>query len=139
MIVVYVAHPLGRGPDREANRLAASRWCALVAECGFAPIADWIILSGQWGEERRKEGLAIDMALIERCDELWMLGPRISPGMRVEATHALEDGDIKVYDLTGTLEETVKTFSALSRGAREKSRSRVRRETWHETKPKEAQ
>jgi hypothetical protein len=88
MRVVYIAHPLGAGPDRETNRAKASRWVAWAADQGVAPVADWVILSGQWTEDRRTEGLAIDCALIGRCDELWLVGGRISPGMQIEAAWA---------------------------------------------------
>lgn len=88
MKLVYIAHPLGHGPDREANRERAARWVAWAADQGVAPVADWIILSGQWSEDRRDDGLAIDFALIERCDEVWLCGDRVSPGMLAEANHA---------------------------------------------------
>jgi hypothetical protein len=101
MKVVYVAHPLGSGPDREANRQKATRWVKWVAESGHAPIADWILLSGVWEEtpETRVRGLAIDVALVARCDEVWLVGGRVSPGMSVEADAARRAG-ILVIDKT---------------------------------------
>jgi hypothetical protein len=98
--VVYVAHPLGSGPDREANRKAAAGYCAKIAELGYAPVADWIILSGEWDESKRELGLACDFALIERCHALWMVGPRVSPGMALERGHAERCG-VPVLDFTG--------------------------------------
>jgi hypothetical protein len=88
--IVYVAHPLGSGPDREANRANAAKWCAWVAMQGFAPVADWIVLSGVLDEsaDNRTLGLRIDLALIARCDEVWLVGGRVSPGMRIEADEA---------------------------------------------------
>jgi hypothetical protein len=100
MKVVYIAHPLGAGEDREANRARASRWVAWSATQGVAPVADWIILSGQWDESLRGLGLEIDKALITRCDELWLVGGRVSPGMRVESDAAIEAG-LPVRNLTG--------------------------------------
>jgi len=101
MRVIYVAHPLGAGVDREQNRRNAAKWCAWVAELGHAPVADWIILSGEWHEspENRERWLSIDRALIYRCDEVWLVGGRISPGMRYEAEAARLIGK-PVYDLT---------------------------------------
>lgn len=90
MKVVYIAHPLGGGADRERNRVAASKWVAWAGELGAAPVADWIILSGEWDESMRETGLRIDYALIERCDELWLVGARVSPGMKLEAECALK-------------------------------------------------
>lgn len=101
MRVVYVAHPLGEEVvQREANRQLAQQYVGAIAAGGCAPIADWITISRAWGDEdRRKEGLEIDVTLVERCDELWLCGPRVSPGMRVEAIRALEKG-IVVRDMT---------------------------------------
>jgi hypothetical protein len=102
MVVAYVAHPLGGGPDREANRARAAKWVAwITAHFGVATVADWIILSGQWSEtlESRARGLAIDCALIERCDRMYLVGGRVSPGMQIEAEHARKFGK-EVIDLT---------------------------------------
>lgn len=101
--VIYVAHPLGQGPDREENRVSATCYCAAIAELGggglFVPVADWIILTGVWDETKRDLGLFCDKALIARSDQLWLVGPRFSPGMRDEAEHALLLGK-PVYDFT---------------------------------------
>ena len=86
--LVYVAAPLGDGADRPKNLERAAKWVAWAAEQGVAPVCTWIVLASQWDESRRDEGLAIDCALIERCDEVWACGPRVSPGMNVELTHA---------------------------------------------------
>lgn len=103
--VVYIAHPLGTGPDREANRARAARWVAWAAfSQGVSPVADWITLSGQVGEERRQEGLECDLALVERCDAVWLVGGCVSPGMRAEAEHAAACG-VEVVDMTGMVEE----------------------------------
>lgn len=103
MKVVYIAHRLN-APTREGieqNRAAASRWVGWLArEFDIAPIADWIVLTGQWDESMRARGLAIDLKLIERADEVWLVGPRISEGMSIEAGHALKLGK-PVRDLTG--------------------------------------
>lgn len=99
MKIVYIAHPLGQGADREGNRANAAHWVAWAADQGVAPIADWVILSGVWSEDRREEGLAIDKALIEVCDEVWLVGGRISPGMAAEKAHAGVCG-ITVRDYT---------------------------------------
>jgi len=96
--VVYVAHELSS--DREANRVKASEWVGWLAQhCDIAPVADWIILTGQWPETMRERGLAIDLRLIEECDELWMVGEHVSEGMAIEARHATRIG-IRVRDFT---------------------------------------
>lgn len=84
-IPVYIAHPLGAGPDREANRAAAAQWCALLAERYLvSPVADWIVLSGVWSENRRTVGLECDRAIVELVGTVIAVGPRVSPGMALE-------------------------------------------------------
>ena len=102
MKVVYIAHPLGGGDDREANRARAARWVAWAGMHGVAPVADWIILSGQWDEtpEHRERGLRIDVALVARCDELWLCGNHVSHGMSIEANAAALAGVTVVNKLT---------------------------------------
>jgi hypothetical protein len=100
--VIYVAHPLGTGANRDHNRLRAMRWCAWVAEKFDAAIsADWIVLSGVWPESLRYRNMGIirDLEMVSRSDEVFLVGGRVSPGMEDEATRAL-NADIPVYDMT---------------------------------------
>lgn len=98
---VYIAHPLGSDPEqRSANLLAAARWCGMVARLlDVVPVAPWIPLATVWDESMREIGLTIDKAAIERSDALFLLGPRISEGMAIEASHARDRG-IVVLDFT---------------------------------------
>jgi hypothetical protein len=82
MKIVYIAHPLNAPTEeaRAANRENAAKWAA------------WIVLSGVLSEDHRELGLACDLALIERCAEVWLVGGRVSPGMRIEADHAHRKG-----------------------------------------------
>jgi len=103
--VVYIAHPLGAGEDRQSNLARAARWVAWAAtRKNVAPVADWIVLASQLSEELRQLGLQIDCSIVERCDELWLVGGRVSPGMVVERDHARACG-VRVVDLTGLGEE----------------------------------
>jgi hypothetical protein len=89
--VVYIAAPLNAPTleGREQNRKRAARWVAWAARQGFAPVAIWIVLAGEWDETPENRTLGLDdKALIERCDELWLCGPVVSGGMRIEAEHA---------------------------------------------------
>jgi ParB/RepB/Spo0J family partition protein len=79
-------------PLEEADRYAG--WQKLF---GLA-VAD-IAVSGLWDETHRERGLAIDKALVVRCDEVWLCGGRVSPGMREEARTAVAFG-LPVFDLT---------------------------------------
>lgn len=100
--LVYIAHPLGAASDRAENIERASRWFAWAAMVpGLIPVASWITLARYWPETdaNRERGMLIDKQLIARCDEVWLCGPRISPGMRQEADHAKACG-ISVSDYT---------------------------------------
>jgi hypothetical protein len=102
MKVIYLAAPLGAGPDREQNRANAARWVAWATRAhAVAVIADWIILAGELAETpaNRALGIASDLALVERCDEVWLVGGRISPGMEIEAAEARRLGK-PVIDMT---------------------------------------
>ena len=121
MRVVYVAHPLGAGPDRERNRANAAKWCGeLGRQFRVSVVADWITLSGQWDEETGRElGLRCDLALIARCDEIWLTGGRVSPGMGVELAEAVRLGKV-VRDFTALGYEVPELIelATISRGAR---------------------
>lgn len=88
----YLAHPLGAGQDREHNRRnAAAILCSLQEEHPEKVfVASWITLASVWPESThyRDIGIAADLALIEHCQELWLCGPRVSPGMAAELGHA---------------------------------------------------
>lgn len=97
--VVYVAHPLN-GDDRELNRANAAQWCGYLAEVhGIAPVAPWIVISGVWDESKRALAFELNLATIERCDELWLVGGRITEGMALESRHARACG-VEVRNLT---------------------------------------
>lgn len=101
MQVVYISHQLTAETREgfEKNRRNAAKWVSLAGLSGFAPVADWITLSGEWSElDGRERGLSIDCAQIERCDALWLCGGSMSPGMDVELSHARRFG-IPVVDM----------------------------------------
>jgi hypothetical protein len=96
---VYIAHPLGQGPDRDENIKRAAKWVGWAGRQRVCPMASWITLASVWAEteDNRKTGLEIDFAQIDRCDELWICGSRISPGMETEIKYAKTRG-IPVVD-----------------------------------------
>jgi hypothetical protein len=103
VIHAYICHPLN-APTREGmeqNRRNAAKWVAWAARHGVAPMAMWIVLSGEWEEtpENRELGLQIDESQVELCQEIWLCGGRISSGMQREIDKAIASG-VKVVDLT---------------------------------------
>lgn len=102
---IYLAHPVrGATPeDVDANLEMAKAWVRAI-EHRFMDIAiecSWIVECMIWddsNEEERAAGMTRNKAHVERCDELWMVGDRISNGMIEEAIHARRSG-IPVYRL----------------------------------------
>jgi hypothetical protein len=89
--IVYIAHPLNAPTPEgmEQNRRNAARWAAWAALTqNVSPVCDWVVLSSVLSEEHRELGLQCDLALIARVDEVWLVGGRVSSGMKIEADHA---------------------------------------------------
>jgi hypothetical protein len=101
--MIYVAHPVGG--DVENNIRRAKAWVKYL-EAGnpwVVFVSQWIIGVENWDDskpEDRAIGLRRCFAQVERCDELWLIGPRVSSGMLGEAAHARKF-DVKVVDFTG--------------------------------------
>lgn len=104
MRVIYLAAPLS-APTPEgvaANLTRAKRWVAWAYGEGVAPVAPWITCCEVLDDsdpEMRQRGLACDFATIERMDELWLVGGRVSNGMLLESEWARKHG-IEVRDMT---------------------------------------
>ena len=128
-VVVYLAHPVAPvpgGPTVAENVTNALAWlkCIVLASRGWAVCAPWIpyvqVLedSGKVECPIRRRGMADDLAVLERCDFMVMVGGRISRGMQGEKEHAEERG-IPVFDWTSAgyrvpLTEGVTALLALS-------------------------
>ena len=88
---VYIASPL-RG-DYNTNIQNAVAYCRLASEAGVLPLAPHIIFS-QWCNdtipEQRDQGLKLRLSLLEKSDELWVMGKQISQGMQGEIAFAKE-------------------------------------------------
>lgn len=97
--VIYMAHPYGGDPKNLVEAKKCYRWIAL-REPNCAVIADWIITCEVFDERHRERGMAMNRILMSRCNELWLVGPWVSPGMEVERTMAEQLG-IYVRDWVG--------------------------------------
>lgn len=92
MRLVYMAHPVS-SPGVEHNLMQARYWVRSIydARPDVAVLAHWIVdceVLDDSNEEHRHLGFAHDFAIIERCDEVWLVGKRVSGGMLREAEHA---------------------------------------------------
>ena len=92
--LVYVCSPL-RG-DVEANIRSARHYCEyVVKECGAIPIAPHIYFTQFLDDEVAEErdfGLMAGIRLLSECEELWVFGDTISPGMQSEIRYANAHG-----------------------------------------------
>lgn len=105
-MLIYLAAPLrGESPTEVAENIRrAKAWLAWVLQTytNVHPIAPWIpcveVLDDQIAENRWR-GMRANLAAIERCDAIWLVGGRVSGGMREEAIHARNHGRA-VFDFT---------------------------------------
>lgn len=90
---VYIASPF-RG-EYEKNIKNTIEYCRLVSECGVIGLAPHLIFS-QWCDDRipkqREKALKLGLALLEKCEELWVMGTTISRGMEGEIAFARAQG-----------------------------------------------
>ena len=73
--------------DMEKNMEKAKDYCAYAASCGVIPLAPHTIFTQYLNDavpEQREQGLRMGHELLERCDELWVMGDTISQGMKDE-------------------------------------------------------
>jgi len=106
--VVYLAHSVGAATVEgvRANLAAAKRWLwALRCATDWSICAPWIpaveavLDSGAAEHAERERGLVDDLAVVERCDAIVLVGGRVSSGMALERDHASACG-LLVIDLT---------------------------------------
>ena len=91
--MVYICSPLR--VDYGQNIRNAVRYCEIAAGLGVLPLAPHTIFTQYLNDtipEQRRRGLDLGLALLEKCDELWVMGQQISKGMRGEIVQAQSRG-----------------------------------------------
>ena len=87
MKLVYICSPYSG--DIENNVKKAQKYSRFAVDCGVIPIAPHLLLPQFMSEEtERDKAMLINLALLDRCDALWVFGSEYSPGMLVEIAHA---------------------------------------------------
>ena len=89
MKLVYIASPYAG--DIENNVEAAKRYCLAAMEEGVTPVAPHLLYPQFLDDSdpvQRSLGTHAGLELLARCDELWVCGPEISPGMAREIQFA---------------------------------------------------
>lgn len=97
MKLIYIASPL-RG-DYEKNIRNAAAYCEKACAAGVLAFAPHLYFTQFYNDtipEQREKGLEMGLAMLEKCEELWVMGTRISEGMRGEIAHARELG-VPIY------------------------------------------
>lgn len=103
MNLVYIASPLAG--DTAANVRRAIEYCRIASAKGVVPLAPHTIFTRFLNDaipDERRLGMRMGIALLERCDELWVFGAKISTGMKSEITVAHKHGiPVRYFDPTG--------------------------------------
>lgn len=91
--VIYVAHPFASDPEGNKARAATACREIMLARPGVVPVCPILAFSFLEEPREREAALAFCLALLERCDELWLAGDwELSEGCRLERRRALELG-----------------------------------------------
>ena len=99
MKLVYIASPL-RG-DYKKNIKQATEYCEKACSLGVLAFAPHLYFTQFYNDtipEQREKGLEMGLAMLEKCEELWVMGTHISQGMRGEIAHAKSLG-IPIYNV----------------------------------------
>jgi hypothetical protein len=87
--LVYIASPYAGDVDTNVEfARCASRYCI---EQGHTPIAVHLLypqILDDLDPGQRQTGLSLGRHILEKCDEMWVCGDIISPGMSAEITEA---------------------------------------------------
>ena len=87
--LVYICSPY-RG-DVEENTERARKFCRFALDAGQIPLAPHLLFP-QFMEESKERDLALfmDIILMGKCQEVWVLGEKITEGMSVEIEKATQ-------------------------------------------------
>ena len=89
--MVYICSPYSGNTQR--NSELARRYCRLAVNRGCIPLAPHLLLPQFLSEATERElAICIGLHLLEKCQEVWICGNRISEGMRREIARAKEIG-----------------------------------------------
>lgn len=93
MKLIYVASPYAG--EMEKNTEFAKKACRYVMDQGhafFAPHLLYPVILEENTPEQRQLGLDMGLSMLAKCDNLWVCGDRISPGMQAEIDLAKQLG-----------------------------------------------
>ncbi len=83
--LVYIASPLSGDVEQNLDfARKACRYAIFQGEIPFAPHLLYTQMLDDGSAEERQRGIDMGNRVLERCDELWLCGDRISSGMAGE-------------------------------------------------------
>lgn len=88
--LVYVCSPYAGDVDR--NVRDAKRYCRFAVDSGCIPVASHLLYPQFLDDadpEERNLGLFFGNVLMDKCEEVWFFGEKMSPGMKAEYDRAV--------------------------------------------------
>ena len=81
--LVYICSPFSG--DIEGNSEKAKRYCRFAVDAGAIPFASHLLLPQFMSEQTEREtAMFFNKVFIGRCEQMWVFGDRITPGMKKE-------------------------------------------------------
>ncbi|MDY3893294.1 MAG: DUF4406 domain-containing protein [Candidatus Cryptobacteroides sp.] len=85
--LVYICSPYSG--DVEENTEKARRYCRFAVDQGAIPIAPHLFLPQFMSETKERElALFMGVVLLGKCEQMWVFGEKVSPGMASEIAKA---------------------------------------------------
>lgn len=91
--MVFICSPLAGA--MEENLRNARRYCRYAIRQGAIPFAPHLFFTQFMDESdpgQRNLGIVCGLAILEKCNEMWVFGEHLSEGMHRELTHAMRSG-----------------------------------------------
>ena len=87
MELIYICSPYSG--DVKANTEKARIYCRFAVENGVIPIAPHLLFPQFMSEEtEREKAMEINLKLLEKCNQIWVFGDKLTDGMFSEIAHA---------------------------------------------------
>ena len=87
--LVYICSPFSGNIAENTER--TKRFCRFALEQGQIPLATTLMFPAFMDEDdpsQRELAITMDLVLMGKCQELWVLGDRITSGMAIEINRA---------------------------------------------------
>lgn len=99
-MIVYLAHPVGQDEEvRKQNLVNVQKWFLwLIANTDWTINVPWFIYVSNLDESHRKRALRDDLAILDTCHAICLVGGKLTGGMAMELGLA-QTKNLKVFDL----------------------------------------